>query len=114
MLCAGYPQGERDACVGDSGGPLMIQQNGVYRQIGIVSQGEGCAIPGKYGIYTRVSSYANWIQQYAPPPYAQATVAQSDNPRVSYPGGAGSSNIGWINMLLMLSLLMARKKTSKN
>ncbi|WMP17466.1 serine protease [Thiothrix lacustris] len=114
MLCAGYPQGERDACVGDSGGPLMIKQNGVYRQIGIVSQGEGCAIPGKYGIYTRVSSYANWIQQYAPPPYAQATVAQSDNPRVSYPGGAGSSNIGWINMLLMLSLLMARKKTSKN
>jgi secreted trypsin-like serine protease len=113
MLCAGYPQGGRDACVGDSGGPLMVQQNGVYRQIGIVSQGEGCAMPGKYGIYTRVANYASWIQQFAPPPYAQAPVTQLSNPRANYPGGAGLVDLSWIG-LLMPALWVARKKTSGN
>jgi secreted trypsin-like serine protease len=111
MLCAGYPQGGRDACVGDSGGPLMVQQNGVYRQVGIVSQGEGCAMPGKYGIYTRVATYAGWIQEFAPPPYAQASVAQLSNPRANYPGGAGALDLSWIS-LLMPALWVARKKTS--
>ncbi len=113
MLCAGYPQGGRDACVGDSGGPLMVQQNGVYRQVGIVSQGEGCAMPGKYGIYTRVASYATWIQQFAPPPYAQAPVAALNDPRASYPGGAGVLEGGWL-ALLFPALVLFRKKTSKH
>ena len=113
MLCAGYPQGGRDACVGDSGGPLMVKQNGVYRQVGIVSQGEGCAMPGKYGIYTRVASYATWIQQYAPPPYAQAPLAQANNPRAQYPGGAGALDLGWLG-LWMPALWIVRKKTSRN
>ncbi len=69
----------------------MVRQNGVYRQVGIVSQGEGCAMPGKYGIYTRVASYANWIQQFAPPPYAQASISPPGDPRMKYPGGAGSA-----------------------
>lgn len=104
MLCAGLAQGGRDACVGDSGGPLMVQQNGVYRQVGIVSQGEGCAMPGKYGIYTRVASYAGWIQQYAPPPYAGTPVAQIGDPRVHYPGGGGAAD--WSLLLLAAPLLL--------
>lgn len=45
MLCAGYPQGGRDACQNDSGGPLTL--NG--RLIGVVSFGEECARPNRPG-----------------------------------------------------------------
>lgn len=112
MMCAGLPQGGRDACVGDSGGPLMVRLNGVYRQVGIVSQGDGCAMPGKYGIYTRVSSYANWIQKFAPPPYAGTPVAQPDNPRMNYPGGAGALNWWIIGDLLVLAAVLVLRKVA--
>lgn len=68
MLCAGYAEGGIDACQGDSGGPLMVLPAGSesYVQVGIVSWGEGCALAGYYGIYTRVSNYAAWISSYVP------------------------------------------------
>jgi len=64
QLCAGLAEGGKDSCQGDSGGPLMAMQDGQYRQVGIVSYGGGCAKPNKYGIYTRVSSFWTWIEDF--------------------------------------------------
>lgn len=65
MLCAGYAAGGKDSCFGDSGGPLMVSVgSGSYVQVGVVSWGEGCALEGYYGVYTRVSNYAVWISSY--------------------------------------------------
>ncbi|XP_022108946.1 complement factor B-like [Acanthaster planci] len=68
-FCAGYSEGNLDACRGDSGGPVMRQlrtADGSRRwvQIGIVSWGEGCAQEGRYGIYTRLSAYKEWIHNH--------------------------------------------------
>ena len=63
MICAGYKNGGKDSCQCDSGGPLfLIDENFQYLQIGIVSYGEGCARPLKYGVYTKVSSFVDWIE----------------------------------------------------
>ncbi|MCO6457537.1 MAG: trypsin-like serine protease [Pirellulaceae bacterium] len=67
MLAAGYSQGGRDSCQGDSGGPLVVADgSGGFVQAGIVSWGEGCAQPDKYGIYTRVASFYDWVDSRIP------------------------------------------------
>ncbi len=62
MICAGLKQGGKDSCQGDSGGPLFVKQtSGDFSLIGIVSWGEGCARPDKFGVYTKVNAMTNWI-----------------------------------------------------
>jgi secreted trypsin-like serine protease len=64
MLAAGYAAGGKDSCQGDSGGPLVVfNHRNTPVQIGIVSWGEGCAAPQKYGIYSRVSVGHQWIKE---------------------------------------------------
>ena len=66
MICAGAAG--RDACWGDSGGPLaVLGQNNSYRQIGVVNWGKDCATPGYPGVYTRVTSLLPWIRQRMTP-----------------------------------------------
>lgn len=50
----------QDSCNGDSGGPLEIKKsNGAYYLAGVVSYGsELCNAPG---VYTKVSSFVDWI-----------------------------------------------------
>ncbi|KAG5281703.1 hypothetical protein AALO_G00047860 [Alosa alosa] len=61
MFCAGYDTLEKDACLGDSGGPHASMYKDTWFLTGIVSWGEECAKEGKYGIYTRISKYFQWI-----------------------------------------------------
>jgi hypothetical protein len=62
MLCAGFDGGGFDTCHGDSGGPLMARTPaGEYVQVGITSWGEGCARPGRPGVYGRLTSLYGFI-----------------------------------------------------
>ena len=68
MLCAGLAEGGKDACSGDSGGPIMVPEYASdettptkWLIAGIVSWGKDCAKPNAYGVYTRVSNFVPWI-----------------------------------------------------
>ncbi|KAM6945722.1 coagulation factor VII-like [Aplochiton taeniatus] len=64
MFCAGFIEGRQDSCKGDSGGPLVTLYRKTVFLLGIVSWGKGCARPGNYGIYTRVSNYLEWVLRH--------------------------------------------------
>jgi len=65
MICAGYAEGGKDSCHGDSGGPLQCQDSdGQWKLIGIGSWSYECALPRKPTVYTRVERYVDWIKQY--------------------------------------------------
>ncbi|XP_030751258.1 trypsin-1-like [Sitophilus oryzae] len=60
MFCAGYKTGGKDTCLGDSGGPIVV--DGYV--IGITSWGsENCAESGKPGVFTKVSFFRDYIDK---------------------------------------------------
>lgn len=63
MFCAGYGQDTiGDSCKGDSGSPFSVKlDDSRYYLVGIVSWGEGCGKKNKYGFYTKVKNYLDWI-----------------------------------------------------
>jgi secreted trypsin-like serine protease len=68
MVCAGFPEGGVDTCQGDSGGPMFGRSStGALRVVGTTSFGEGCARPGKPGVYGRVAddTLRPWIAENA-------------------------------------------------
>lgn len=66
MFCAGFFEGGRDTCLGDSGG-AFVMEDGVSQRwavFGLVSWGgpEDCGSQRVYGVYTRVARYVEWIE----------------------------------------------------
>lgn len=64
MICAGTLDNFQDSCTGDSGGPLLFWERGQARwtQIGIISWGIGCGLPGYFGVYANISRFEDWIR----------------------------------------------------
>jgi len=66
MICAGkWKEGGKDSCQGDSGGPLWTYDSKIRAnvQLGIVSNGRGCARAGSPGVYTDVGYFNAWIEK---------------------------------------------------
>ncbi|MBK8010828.1 MAG: trypsin-like serine protease [Deltaproteobacteria bacterium] len=77
--------GGKDSCQGDSGGPLTVPAPGGGRILaGIVSWGNGCGDPSYPGLYSRVSSFTSWIQNY---------VTSNQAPRVAFSSPADGSTV---------------------
>ena len=66
MICAGFAEGGKDSCYGDSGGPLMVRIDDQWVHAGVVSWGQGCAQPGFYGVNARSSEAVVFIKQHVP------------------------------------------------
>lgn len=63
MICTISTE-QATTCHGDSGFPLIyINSEGSPIQIGVVSMGTRKCKPGGVVIYTRLTSYLNWIQE---------------------------------------------------
>ncbi|XP_031631526.1 serine protease persephone-like isoform X2 [Contarinia nasturtii] len=64
QYCAYDPKGKRDACRGDSGGPLQFireRKSSTATVVGIVSFGHSCGLELP-SIYTRVGYFRKWIE----------------------------------------------------
>ena len=87
QICAGLRVGGKDSCQGDSGGPLIVTNGDRYLQVGIISWGDGCAQPERYGVYTRTASFYEWIWETA----AVGPPCQGSRPTIT--GTAGDDNL---------------------
>jgi len=75
MLCAGNLVGGKDACYGDSGGPLQcLAPDGRWRLVGVTSWGDQCGVVHKPGIYTRIDYMYPMIKKYINRTYVSVSV----------------------------------------
>lgn len=71
-LCAGTPglTGAKDACAGDSGGPLIVARDpddeSTQVLVGVTSYGTGCARAQRAGVWVRTSAILDWLANIVP------------------------------------------------
>jgi len=102
VICAGFRQGGSDSCSGDSGGPLFTFPAGAASlrevvQIGIVSWGEQCALPERYGIYENVGVHEAWIRRHAPEARFSRLVQDGDEFQAVGPGEQPSLSLALLD-----------------
>ncbi|XP_063066952.1 polyserase-2-like [Engraulis encrasicolus] len=66
MMCAADLSDANQACLGDSGSPLVVREGSSWVQAGIASR---CGEAGVPGVYTRISQYKDWISGQINPGY---------------------------------------------
>ncbi|XP_068229151.1 trypsin-1-like [Palaemon carinicauda] len=65
MICAGYPEGGKDRCAGDTGGPLVVRDDdGRWVLLGLASWGDGCGQPNAPGVYFKFDVVAGSISAF--------------------------------------------------
>ncbi|XP_050350282.1 serine protease snake-like [Nymphalis io] len=68
QMCAGNLTGGIDTCQGDSGSPVQVKiplktKGKIYWTVAITSFGIKCGQRNRPGVYTRVSSFIDWIEE---------------------------------------------------
>ncbi|XP_030402987.1 LOW QUALITY PROTEIN: transmembrane protease serine 9-like [Gopherus evgoodei] len=103
-LCARAQDARSGPCKGDSGGPLVCPEGNSFILAGIVSWGINCTAfpPPHPGVYSRVSVYAEWIQEVTgsagPSAFSPAVLSAGTTP-------LGSLSNGLVCSCLALALI---------
>jgi len=123
QVCAGFSTGGIDSCVGDSGGPLYLIQNGEQVQVGITSFGNGCGLPNFYGVYTNISSFRAWIASFIAVADSNTTngfvavdgadsvtvdVADAGSSKVSVGARRKGGSLNFVSLWLLLGAVLSR------
>ncbi|XP_053550144.1 serine protease 53-like [Bombina bombina] len=67
MLCIAANDGDKGPCLGDSGGPVVCNEEGVWFIAGVISFSQGCHLRNSPTVITAVSFYEEWIRKTVGP-----------------------------------------------
>ncbi|XP_029463804.1 LOW QUALITY PROTEIN: serine protease 53 [Rhinatrema bivittatum] len=62
IVCGNNMDGIRGPCWGDSGGPMVCNEDGIWFQVGLISFSLDCHLPNSPVLLTELTSFADWIQ----------------------------------------------------